>query len=958
MKKNQPFIFLTTIIALATPLSSFAQQAEFTVSPVSLYDSIERNQTSTKIIKLYNNGPDDHHFTLKLDGGPFPNTPNKVLLYSTSFEDFEVGALAEQSGWYADCFWKIESTNPATGGQHLHITSDSSFREWGTYTTSTYVWGAVATKTTAKMKINLQGSGVTWTVTPQSAGPVVTTIVFGADGTVSALVSDSPDWVESHFEVIGATPTGYFDLGIEVDRESAVYSVYLNGDKVFTGQGVVGDMRQVAFGSVGEVSGPTMDIDDLMIIDGTYEELPEFLSATPAAGFLPAGDSVEIEVSFNAIDRNYGTYESSIEADIDGMLISVPAKLRVYGEPQVTLHQGLIWASSNFKGTDKHTFTIDNTGGNALIFNLVIKEGAESWLSVSPTSDTLGVGERATIEVSFDASSLGAGGHYGYVIIYHNSPPIFSDGVSVWYHVNSPPDLHLSANSMYQQMRGGEQMSQTFRIENRGEGPLQYTLRGDTSPWLSYDPKAGEVSAWGSTTITVNFDAAYLGCGIYYDTLHLSTNDPNTPDISIPIQLRVILPLIGTIDSAEVIETGSLNVTFTATGPEDASISVVLNEFVAFITPVSSGNGTATYSIKPTIGDAGEYDFDVVATANGQYDTATFHLSVVPYGVQDLSLIVAATDHTIATFSDSLVVDVADPAFNTYTIRANTNPAVVGSLRFWVDDQFVNNENEATYVLTPSKLGQLSAGYHTLVARAFTKASGGGTEGKAETAVIKIINSAAITDFDVVKHPNTMLMDLIYNDTIDISQPAYKKINVRANTSGAVKSVVFSLNGSVFRYDNAAPFQLNGVNGSNDLEWPVTPGVYTVTATPYSKFNGQGIAGTSLTVKFYVVNGAASPAPHITQSDPESSVENIIFSISPVPTKDRITISVKEQVKGNVGVMITSSTGIPVFITNGDADNFRSYHVNTNELGMASGLYLIEVRTANGMRALKRVVKE
>ena len=188
-------------------------------------------------------------------------------------------------------------------------------------------------------------------------------------------------------------------------------------------------------------------------------------------------------------------------------------------------------------------------------------------------------------------------------------------------------------------------------------------------------------------------------------------------------------------------------------------------------------------------------------------------------------LIVTATDQTITTFSDTVVVDVTDPAFNSYTIRANTDPATVGSVRFWVDGQFVNNENDATYILSPSKLGQLSGGYHTILARSYTKASGGGVQGKSHTAVIHIINSSSVTDFDVVRHPNTKLIDLSDSTIIDISLAAFKKINVRANTAGTgIKSVVFRLNGSVFRYDNAAPYQLNGVNGSNDLVWPVTPG--------------------------------------------------------------------------------------------------------------------------------------
>jgi hypothetical protein len=57
-------------------------------------------------------------------------------------------------------------------------------------------------------------------------------------------------------------------------------------------------------------------------------------------------------------------------------------------------------------------------------------------------------------------------------------------------------------------------------------------------------------------------------------------------------------------------------------------------------------------------------------------------------------------------------------------------------------------------------------------------------------------------------------------------------------------------------------------------------------------------------------------------------------------------------------VFITSSTGKQMFTTSGDAGKFRNYTMSTNDLGMAPGLYLVQVKTANGRGEMKRVVKE
>jgi subtilisin family serine protease len=1450
---------------VAVPASLTVLGPEFTVNPTSLSEALPKNATSTQTLTLSNNGPEDATYSISVQGGllgtatvsvkPDKSSARKTTevrankdkqkaassnarvnftgkelaisregkskssarggverlstaLYGTDFEEFAPGDIDGQNGWLGQWGnWTIEGENPSSGSQHFRGLADG----FGfSLALSPLVEIGSSPKSTTTMKVNLNGSGVTWQVVPESptATFVNTRIQFNPDGTASALVDDGAGGAV--FAPIGTTPSGYFDLTIEVDRASAEFDVYFNDDKVFTGQGFAGDIEEVVILSLMEVAGPTMDVDDLQIIDGTNDNGPSFISASPTSGNLPSGSSVEITVTFNSADLEFGTYASALKIDIGGESLIVPASLRVFGDPNISVNPTVLQTTVDYKGRDTTSFTIANTGGNPLNYSLqVIGAGvdltklppspvsknsasdprriekkkkddaaskvilkktpsvelyagtslleqnfeggtfppsgwsvidnagsgvawdfaaaygdgnysgtgeaatvdsdaagsaefdtelispaidvtayknvvvqynvnyqnyagldfldldisvdggawqnvlswnedhgslfaapgefvsaplgtflsgatsfrlrwhyydpntgdwdwyaqvdditvlgdAKTWLAVSPAAGTIPVGESAVIDAEFDATDNEPGFYVAGILVSSNAPANPLVGVVASMTVREPADIDVSVSSLYQELNAGEQATQTFTIANNGESVLKYgfgntpvpaevpvsppkariTTEGRTeryagplsngkqaisssvgkkaatplyvtgfedfatgningqngwagqygnwtveddnayegtlhfrglsdglgqslafspevaigtepisstafqlnvvegvtwevipqsptaqfvntrfriapngslsalvddgadgvyapiagtlpegyfefridvdraskvftiyvdgaelftgqgfagdieqvvlfslmeaagqtfdidnfaiydgagfAPWLTYNPKSGYILPGEEATITVGFNAADLPGGSYYDTLKISSNDPVTPHVAIPVQLEVnALPVIDSIAPVSVVETGSLNVTFTASDPEGSNVSVVLQENLAFITPVSSGNGTATYSIKPKFGDAGSYALSVVATdADGATATETFNLTVVPYGVQDFSLIVTATNQTITTFSDTVVVDVTDPAFTTYTIRANTNPATVGSVRFWVDGQFVNNENDATYILSPSKLGQLSGGYHTILARSYTKASGGGVQGKSHTAVIHIINSASVTDFDVVKHPNTKLMDLSDSAVVDISQAAYKQINVRANTAGTTKSVVFRLNGSVFRYDNAAPYQLNGVNGSNDLAWPVTPGWYTVTATPYSKFNGQGVAGTPLTVTFRVVNGAAATARAYSAEEAVDGETNTIFTLAPVPTADRVTIHVKEQVKGNVGVFITSSTGKQMFTTNGDADKFRNYTISTNDLGMAPGLYLVQVKTADGRVEMKRVVKE
>ena len=87
---------------------------------------------------------------------------------------------------------------------------------------------------------------------------------------------------------------------------------------------------------------------------------------------------------------------------------------------------------------------------------------------------------------------------------------------------------------------------------------------------------------------------------------------------------------------------------------------------------------------------------------------------------------------------------------------------------------------------------------------------------------------------------------------MDITLPAgVTNINIEANTSGSVGSVVFGLDDNpTYATDNSTPFVLAG---DDDMEY-IPNQAYTLTATPYSDADGGGTAGTPLTLNFTIVD--------------------------------------------------------------------------------------------------------
>jgi subtilisin family serine protease len=1465
---NAPNQELVSVPAILTVLGP-----EFTVTPDSLVEELEKDQTVTRTLVLKNNGPDDHNYTVTVQGGMATASVAKITQpatqarsaatspaekikqnsaarqsgdytstaalhysntsasarasvvqastaqYATDFESFASGDITDQEGWFGQWGnWTIESTNPFSGSKHLSGLADALGQSLAF---SPVVAIGTEAKSTVTAKLNIQGTGVTWQIIPQSPTEelVNTRIQFGPDGVASALVSDGAGG--GGFEPFGTTPSGYFDLTIEVDRDSAYFHVYIDDVKVFTGQGFAGNIEQLVLLSLMEEAGPTLDLDDVQIIDGVKEDAVNFLTVSPTSGSLPSGASVELQVTFNSTDLEFGTYSSAVNIDVDGSKLTVPATLTVVGDPAIKVSPTVLQAIVDYKEDTTQAFKIWNTGGRPLTYSLqvigaatdiaklpakpvskfanaktdkrlqdkvakdiaaskssvqkpssiqiltgaalfeenfedasfppsgwnvvdnagngvawnfaaafgesnyagtgeaatassdavgeaefdtelitpvistagykniavqynanyqnyasldfldldiqvdggawttvlswnedhgILREGpgefvtvplgeylngsatsfrlrwhyydpntddydwyaqiddvvilgdARAWVTVDPATGTVPVQGVAEIQATFDASDIEPGSYVAGILVSSNATEDPLIGVVASLTVREPAIISVDPDSLHQELPVGGSATQTLTISNSGPSTLKYafgntpvpdavpvisvarerkqptatrttpstglvnlrdarafvsrvpqknatelyvtgfeefapgdidgqegwegqwsnwtiesenpfegaqhfrgladglgqslafspvvaigtepisstSLRlnvegsavtwqiipqsptaelvntrfqispdgslsvlvqdslgsgsyqpidatfpsgyfefridveratavftiyidgvevftgqgfaGDieqvvilslmeeagptldidnlaifdgaaTTPWLAYNPKSGTVPPGGSATVTVTFNAKDLLGGIYTDSLSISSNDPDHSPVIVPVTLHVIdnyAPVLDEVDSAEVIELSSLDVTFTATDADGDFVTIQLLENLPFITPVSSGNGTATYNINPALGHAGEYDLPVIASdSTGAIDSATFHVSIIPYGVESFSLVNIQTGQVLTTFTDSATLDVGTFDLYNTTIRANTNPGAVGSVRFIKDGTNANLVNTPPYNFNPYFLYQLTTGTHTLRANAYTRVNGTGTAGKSLQAVVHILNSSAVTDLDVVRSNGVKLADLADSSVIDISKPYYDKINIRANAGGsAVKSVVFELNGVYFRTDNNAPYALNGNgSGGSDTPWPATPGVYTLTATPYSYYNGTGSAGIPTTVTFEVVNGASNA--RLAASD-ELGEETGIFGLSiyPVPVQDELTIRVKGKVEGNVGVVIHNTQGIAMFSEQGEAGVFRNYKVSTTKLGLTPGVYFVQVQLSNGKREIRKFIKE
>ena len=129
---------------------------------------------------------------------------------------------------------------------------------------------------------------------------------------------------------------------------------------------------------------------------------------------------------------------------------------------------------------------------------------------------------------------------------------------------------------------------------------------------------------------------------------------------------------------------------------------------------------------------------------------ATFTASAGGQSVSSYTLVNADSNADIQTLAAGAVLNLATLPTRNLNIRANTNPATVGSVVLALSGAQVRNQTEsvAPYALFSDNGGAYNpwtpvVGSYTLTARPYTAASGGGTAGTVLTLAFSVIDQAA-----------------------------------------------------------------------------------------------------------------------------------------------------------------------------------------------------------------------
>lgn len=207
---------------------------------------------------------------------------------------------------------------------------------------------------------------------------------------------------------------------------------------------------------------------------------PTFVSAiTPASGSLAVGESVNVDVTFDATEIVAGYYEGSTSLrsnDLDNPSTTMEFTMQTEGgAPDLVLSESILDFGNVFQNnSETRNITFSNNGTAVLeISSLDIADSNFSLDLAAPL--TITPGESETGIVTFTPSSLGS---FNATLTVVSDDPAGDQTVTLTGNGTQVPSIALNPEQISTTLQGGEMGSETFDIVNNGEGPLDFSFPG------------------------------------------------------------------------------------------------------------------------------------------------------------------------------------------------------------------------------------------------------------------------------------------------------------------------------------------------------------------------------------------------------------------------------------------------------------------------------------------------
>ena len=230
------------------------------------------------------------------------------------------------------------------------------------------------------------------------------------------------------------------------------------------------------------------------------------------------------------LSKEFDTSFSEVRYYIDGELIYTGP---IFAAPSV---QQVVFLGNN------------NNSGESAFFDNVTLTGTDGWLSVSNGSGTISGEGSANVDLAFD-TSMDPGTYNASLFVSSNDPenPVIIVPVSFQlFPASEEPQLTVNVSELTFVTVPGKESEQSFSIQNTGQQDLTFEIAvndagdSDISDHFMVSPDAGTLVSLAQESITLQLNTNGVEAGSHTATVSISSNDPDSPVVEVPVTVTVL----------------------------------------------------------------------------------------------------------------------------------------------------------------------------------------------------------------------------------------------------------------------------------------------------------------------------------------------------------------------------------------------------------------------------------
>ena len=203
--------------------------------------------------------------------------------------------------------------------------------------------------------------------------------------------------------------------------------------------------------------------------------LSQWLTVSPSNGRIPAGQSRNVDVRFNALGLAGGTFEGSVHVtsnDPDEGDVSLPTHLHVIGAPDIAVSPASLDFGSIFAGASPtQTLSVTNPGSENLVVTGITSN--DLTVTASPTSFTLTPHAATSVIVNYHPTTPSTAN--ATLSIASNDPDTPVKTVSVTGIAAAAPSFTLAPGSFDVALLSNVPTSRTLTVGNTGGSNYNFT---------------------------------------------------------------------------------------------------------------------------------------------------------------------------------------------------------------------------------------------------------------------------------------------------------------------------------------------------------------------------------------------------------------------------------------------------------------------------------------------------